>query len=699
MMQRVLSTKSDKEAGWSMWTLAAIVVPGSFTFFSIGTVLYVFSRAFRGTLRATEDQEQRFRQLFEVAPLGYVIHRNGRVLMVNRVAAAGTGSAAPEGMIGMSVYDFLPAGQHETVQEHMGTADAAEPGAILPAELRINDKSGRERLYETSTTPIVLPDGPALFTVLRDVTRAREASVALAAAKELAESANRAKSQFLANMSHEIRTPLNGVLGMADLLRASPLGVEQRRYCDAIAVSGRSLRDLLGDVLDLAKIEADKIELEREDFDLSSLLVDLASSYRELAGTRSNVFAANFNLSQTSRACGDSLRLRQVLGNLLGNAVKFTENGRIEFAAQMLDPRAGDARKWVHFSVRDNGIGMSKETLARLFQPFNQADDSTTRKFGGSGLGLVIAKHLVELMGGTLQVESSLGAGSEFSVRLPFDPARATAQSAADTQEPAVVADALLAVLLVEDNDINQEVARTVLELAGHRVEIAGDGAEAVQKWTRGRFDCVLMDCQMPVMDGYEATRQIRAREAERGGTRVRIIALTASAMAGDRERCLEAGMDDFLLKPFELAALLSIVARNAAQLAPRPEPAAGAASFDPAALAGLLKLDRDAPGFLAKLFGLFLEGAPGHISQVAGVSDDTAVDAERAAHTLKSTSARFGAHALASLAEQAEIAVRAGRIDRARELAEAMRAEFAHASRLLAEHLEGLGFAGSASS
>ncbi len=664
-------------------------------FAALGAVLYVFSKAFRDILHTTEDQEQRLRRLFDVAPLGYVIHRAGRVLMINRAAAIGSGAASPDEMVGKDIFAFVPEAQREQARLHLAAAQAAEAGTNVPAEFRINLPEGKARLFEVTTTPISLADGPALFTMMRDVTRAREASAALAAAKEQAESSSRAKSQFLANMSHEIRTPLNGVLGMADLLAGTPLSAEQRRYCEAIAASGRSLRDLLGGVLDLAKIEAGKMALEEEDFDLSHLLGDLVTIYRELSVSRGNAFESKVDLEGRNRFRGDSLRIRQVLGNLLGNAVKFTDRGRIEFGARLLDRLPGDARSWVLFTVTDTGIGMSAETLAKLFQPFSQADTSTTRRYGGTGLGLAIARNLVDLMGGTLEVETTPGAGSKFSVRLPlvetpaaFDDLRISAGSALGL--PASMGP--LSVLLVEDNDINQEVARTVLTQAGHRVEVAADGAEGVRKWTRGRFDCVLMDCQMPVMDGYEATRLIRSREAARGTTRVRIVALTASNMAGDRERCFAAGMDDFLSKPFESAALLAVVQGHGARPELRPVSSASGASFDPGALASLLRLDRNEPGFLGRLVALFVQTAPEQIGEVASVTEETAGVAERAAHTLKSTSARFGLHALAGIAGRAEAAVRAGQIDTARTLADAMHEEFSRARPLLIEHLEGLG-------
>ena len=524
---------------------------------------------------------------------------------------------------------------------------------------------------------------------LRDSLGALEARTQeLRAANAAAEAATQAKSEFLANMSHEIRTPLNGLLGMAELLHGTRLEQVQQRYCDAISAAGGALRDLLGDILDLSKIEAGKLAMECEDFDLARLLADLDAAYRELARARGNTFHAEVELAGHARLRGDALRLRQVLANLLSNAAKFTENGRIELGAQALAPRPGDTRMWLRFTVRDSGIGIAPQVLARLFRPFSQADGSTTRKYGGSGLGLAIVKHLVDLMGGSVEIDSAPGAGTHFRIELPFEPARLPAAAApALAARPGAAAGAALAVLLVEDNDLNQEVARAMLEAAGHRVELAANGAQAVAICAQRRFDCVLMDCQMPVMDGLEATRRIRAHEAETNAARAPIVALTANAMKGERERCLEAGMDDFLAKPFDATALLAAVARNATCIAVVPRPAAAPASFDPAALEDLLQVERTRPGFLAKLAARFLADTPALIASVAGASAEAAQEAQRAAHSLKSTSARFGARVLAMLAAQAEAAAREGRLDTARELAETMRQEFTRVAQLMQQH------------
>ena len=393
-----------------------------------------------------------------------------------------------------------------------------------------------------------------LLTQNRDLTQSRAE----------AEAANEAKSQFLSTMSHEVRTPLNGLLGMAELLQETSLTADQRRYCQVITSSGRALYELLSDILDLSKIEAGKVRIEATDFDLALLIGDILSVYSDLAASRSNRLIAEVDIPSPGRFRGDPTRLRQVLSNLLSNAIKFTEGGNIALAVSALALRAGDPRTWLRISVRDSGIGIAPEELKILFRPFTQADSSTTRQYGGTGLGLVISKHLVELMGGCLNVESAPGVGTHIRFDLPFAAAENTEAPRA-TDAP--TAKRLAArVLVAEDNPVNQEVIRAMLSLAGAEVLLVENGELAVQTFRQGNFDVVLMDCQMPVMDGYEAARAIRHEEAP--GRRIPIIALTANAFSEDRERCLSAGMDDYVAKPVTRDLLIQTVARWAGRSA-----------------------------------------------------------------------------------------------------------------------------------
>jgi signal transduction histidine kinase/HPt (histidine-containing phosphotransfer) domain-containing protein len=494
----------------------------------------------------------------------------------------------------------------------------------------------------------------------------------LRAAKLASEAANHAKSQFLANMSHEIRTPMNAVIGFSELLLASELSDRQRERVAGIRDAGQGLLRVINDILDVSRIEAGRMELVETRFEPRRLLESVRELLTPLAAMKGFAVLLSVGPGVPQAVIADEVRLRQILVNLGTNAVKFTERGEVRLSLEALHPDANMAL--LSFRISDTGIGMSEDQVAHLFEPFMQVDAGSARRHGGTGLGLHIARELAQLMGGTLSVQSVPGRGSSFELRLSLRAAPLAAPSGA---APGPVPGSPRRLLLVEDNITNQEVARAMLEAAGHRVEVVAEGAEAVRLCTGQRFDCVLMDCQMPGMDGFEATRRIRAQEAASGAPRVPVVALTASAMTGDRERCLAAGMDDFLPKPFDSAALRAVVERNA--LTP-PAPA----SFDAAALDDLLEVERHKPGFLAALAARFLDDGP---AQISAVADAPPPDAQRAAHTLKSVSARFGAHALAALAAQAEAALREGRTEDARALALPMRKEIERAGVLLRQH------------
>jgi PAS domain S-box-containing protein len=555
-----------------------------------------------------------------------------------------------------------------------------------------------------------------LLAVATDLTMQKRLERALRDSEARARDASHAKSAFLAAMSHEIRTPMIGVTGMIEVLGHTPLDTEQQRALSVISSSAESLLRIIGDILDFSKIEAGKMELEPVPTSLPDLLHSVAANYSATASGKGLILACEIDPRIAPAHYADPVRLRQVLSNFLSNALKFTEHGRITVAAELLrhDPSNGaQGSDTLILRVTDTGIGISAQAQARLFQPFAQAEADTTRRFGGTGLGLAICRRIAELMGSSIELESAPGKGT--SMRLQIELQRAPAEELPDQMLPGKrmpgfaprklpsVAEAereRSLVLLVDDHATNRQVIQRQLALAGYASEVAEDGVAGLSAWQSGRYALVLSDVHMPQMDGYQLARQLRLEEAQRGLPRTPVVALTASALKGEAERCLDAGMDDYLAKPVGIATLgaclqrwlphtqgdlasshadsLRIQTENNTQASAPPEVSTHNAPtshqpddgvLDRSVLAELTGGD---PGEAAALLQDFLSSTDADLAELDRMhTAGQLTELTRQAHKIKGASRLVGAHCLGDAAAALEAAGRSGHRDMLPALAE----------------------------
>jgi len=629
---------------------------------ALGAVALPLNIAFVRQVRARRRAEKRMRELAESLP-GAVFQC--RVWPGGRMRYEFLSSSA-RGVRGIdreaalrdphAVVDTIHEGDRKMFRDSIAFATAR--GKPVDIDFRIHHPEKGVRWIRSVSAPSPQPDGSQLWSGhWADITTQKEMEGGLLRAMEEADAANEAKSHFLATMSHEIRTPMNGVLAMLELLSLTRLDEEQAASLAIVRESGHALLRIIDDILDFSKIEAGKMDIVPEAASMARLVERVVNIYSGMASRKGLVLNANVDAGIAPALLFDPVRLQQVIGNLVNNAIKFTPSGEVSIRVRLVEARAKE--NVLRLEVRDTGIGMTGEEQERVFEAFTQASAETTSRFGGTGLGLSISRQLTQLMGGTIEMRSRPGEGTEVRVTLPLlvAEAKAVAASAASAlptlsrAEPppveAAVRDGRL-VLVVDDHPINRIVLLKQVNALGYAGEIAEDGAEALRKWESRRFALLLLDCNMPRMSGYDVARAIRAREREAGLAPTRIVACTANALVGEAEKCFEAGMDDYVTKPVELAQLSGKLSRWL-QNGPVEAQALDEVSGGD---------ERVAHEMLARFWRYNEEDARALRDAFRRRSGE---DVMAACHRIKGAGRTIGAQQLAAACERAELAARAG--------------------------------------
>jgi PAS domain S-box-containing protein len=556
-----------KPPAWTIQRAFAVsVILGGFTILGIAWVTALRRRVNRQTeqIRSQLEKEVAFQERHR----GIVEHASDFIFTTDLEGNFTSFNTAGERMTGiprkkaqqMNIRELL---NKDGADKLLNAGSLPQDDGVITFQSRL--RSRNKGLIWTETNARLLRDGDRpveILGIVRDISERKQIEGELQRARDAAEATTKAKGEFLANMSHEIRTPMNAVIGMSNLLMDTGLNEHQKDYAQTIRNGAESLLTVLNDILDFSKIEAGQLHFEHLDFDLRETIKGVIELLSPKAIAKHLDLRSEIPHSVPCKLRGDPSRLRQVLMNLVGNAIKFTEVGEVSVSVAL--ESESDTGVRLLFDVTDTGIGIPLEAQPRLFRPFSQADGSTTRKFGGTGLGLAISKQIVELMGGSCAVRSKPGEGATFWFNAPFaKQTAATKSDGKDSERPAQNSQPVrsLHVLLAEDNLVNQRVAALQLKKLGHQIDTASNGIEVLNALQSKSYDVIIMDCQMPEMDGYEAARQIREGSI---ANRIPIIALTANAMQGDREKCIEAGMDDYLSKPMRLPDLQDALRRCA---------------------------------------------------------------------------------------------------------------------------------------